>query len=156
VSRLLALLVVMLTVLAPVAARAMGVCAVGVPEPSADADDDTPDPEPPATVVPCGMAESGLLGPGCVDASFYVVSNQGVLLCRMSLWPQVTSSGALPVVHSQHGLPSSGVLAHGLVAVVPHAQPRLAPPLVHDVARARPTSSRPPHDVVLDHPPLPS
>lgn len=34
-------------------------------------------------VVPCAMAENGTLGPACQDAPFYVVNQNGTLLCRV-------------------------------------------------------------------------
>lgn len=36
-------------------------------------------------VVPCGLVESGALGPDCHDAAFYVVNSMGTLLCRLDV-----------------------------------------------------------------------
>ena len=36
-------------------------------------------------ILPCAMLENGGVGPWCVDASVYVVTPSGVLLCRVAL-----------------------------------------------------------------------
>ena len=36
-------------------------------------------------IVPCAMVESGVLGAACADATFYVVTDAGVLLCTVDV-----------------------------------------------------------------------
>jgi hypothetical protein len=37
------------------------------------------------TILPCSMIESGQLGPWCAEATVYVVTQKGTLLCRVFL-----------------------------------------------------------------------
>lgn len=36
-------------------------------------------------IIPCAMVESGVLGPACGDATFYVVTDAGVMLCTVDI-----------------------------------------------------------------------
>lgn len=47
--------------------------------------DDAFEPQLAEVVVPCGLVESGALGPDCHDAAFYVVNATGTLLCRLDV-----------------------------------------------------------------------
>jgi hypothetical protein len=47
--------------------------------------DDAFEPQVAEVVVPCGLVESGALGPNCHDAAFYVVNSTGTLLCRLDV-----------------------------------------------------------------------
>lgn len=42
-------------------------------------------PEPEPAVVPCAIIESGALGPWCLDASGYLITQSGVVLCEVHL-----------------------------------------------------------------------
>jgi hypothetical protein len=73
-------------------------------------------------VVPCAMIESGLLGPACEDAAFYVVTQAGVLLCSVDLDTLAVQQSATPVVERAPA-PAAATFGGGLAAnaLVPEA-----------------------------------
>ena len=85
-------------------------------------------------VVPCAMVESGVLGPACQDAAFYVVNQHGTLLCRVDL-AVFTQGGALPIVEQAPAIPG-GPQGGGVVfAVVPVLPPSLPAGTVRELSR---------------------
>jgi len=76
-------------------------------------------------VVPCAMAENGTLGPACQDAPFYVVNQNGTLLCRVDF---AAFGNAAPVraVDPAPAAPAQGAGVAFAAAVVP-VVPRLLP-----------------------------
>lgn len=76
-------------------------------------------------VVPCAMAENGTLGPACQDAPFYVVNQNGTLLCRVDF---AVFANAAPVraVDPAPAAPAQGAgvaFAAALVPVLPGLVP---------------------------------
>jgi hypothetical protein len=51
-------------------------------------------------VVPCAMVDSGVLGADCHDAAFYVVNQQGTLLCRIDVALLSTTAPASSIEHA--------------------------------------------------------
>jgi len=94
------------------------------------------EPDTVEVVVPCGLVDSGALGPDCHDAAFYVVNHQGTLLCRVD----VAVLGAnVPTSSIDDGPPAdapspSSVMAPAAVTVAIDLQ--VLPARVDDVARA--------------------
>jgi hypothetical protein len=92
--------------------------------------DDAFEPQLAEVVVPCGLVESGALGPDCHDAAFYVVNSMGTLLCRLDVTVLSSSSSSNtiddrepaaaphPVGSPQPALPSVFELQWPAVAVV--------------------------------------
>ena len=77
-------------------------------------------------VVPCAMADSGVLGDGCADAAFYVVNQHGTLLCRVEL-TVFTNATSAPAVDTAPAAPVAGPSVSIVAAVVP-LLPELPPP----------------------------
>lgn len=90
----------------------------------ADADADAADKND--VVVPCAMADSGVLGDGCADAAFYVVNQHGTLLCRVEL-TLFTNASSAPAVDTAPAAPVAGPSVSIVAAVVP-LLPELPPP----------------------------
>lgn len=75
-------------------------------------------PEPVAAalpVVPCAMVESGVLGPACADATFYVMTDAGVLLCSVDVDTFQLTQAPARAVETLPAIPVAGVGA-GLAA----------------------------------------
>jgi hypothetical protein len=92
-------------------------------------------------VVPCAVADSGVVGPECPDA-FYVVNHQGTVLCRVDLLAFAVDEGR-PSVQPDES-PAAAGTAFAAVALVPPAVP-LPPPPVY--------ATRPGAPNVADHGP---
>ncbi len=111
--------------------------------------------QPADVVVPCAMAESGLLGPACQDATFYVVNQHGTLLCRLEL-AVFTQSASSPLVERA---PASTTTNHGssvVVALVPLLPPSLPAGSVRELAPLRPGALLQAADAHLSDRPRPS
>jgi len=76
-------------------------------------------------VVPCAMAENGTLGPACQDAPFYVVNQNGTLLCRVDV-AVFANAAAVRAVDPAPAAPAQGAGVAFAAAVVP-VVPRLLP-----------------------------
>ena len=105
-------------------------------------------------VVPCAMVESGVLGPACADASFYVVTDAGVMLCtvdvdtfELAVAPAraVETAPAAPTSAMGFGMSASALAPEGVSLPVC---------LARDIARAGIAPQLPPRDR-SDRPPVP-
>jgi hypothetical protein len=105
-------------------------------------------------VLPCAMVESGLLGPACGDAAFYVVTQAGVLLCSVDVDVFGAQDTSLPTVERAPAAPPSSV-SFGLQAsaVVPKAV-AVPPCAVVDVSVPAPQQAHKPLER-SDRPPVP-
>jgi hypothetical protein len=92
---------------------------------------------PSDVVVPCAMVESGVLGPACQDAAFYVVNQHGTLLCRVEL-AVFTQAGSLPIVEQAPAAPAAQQGSSVVVAVVPLLPPSLPAASVIELERQKP------------------
>lgn len=112
---------------------------------------------PPGAVLPCAMVESGVLGPACTDATFYVVTDAGVLLCTVDVDTFDTFALAQAPTRSVEDSPAApaGTVGAGLAgfAVVPDSA-RLPPCLARDLPRAPGGVPQRPLDRT-DRPPVP-
>ncbi|MDP2340570.1 MAG: hypothetical protein Q8O67_06415 [Deltaproteobacteria bacterium] len=94
---------------------------------------------PADVVVPCAMVESGVLGPACQDAAFYVVNQHGTLLCRVEL-AVFTQAGSLPVVEQSPAAPAASQGSSVVAAVVPVLPPALPAGSMIELERTLPES----------------
>jgi hypothetical protein len=104
-------------------------------------------------VVPCAAIDSGLVGADCADA-FYVLSPQGVTLCRVDLMAWTTADDTPSVQHDDvevHGV--DGFAPAALLAMGPDP---LRPPVARPVAAARVARDSGPADAHRSGDPRPS
>src|SRR5688572_28143055 len=68
-------------------------------------------------LLPCALAESGVLDASCADATFYVVTPQGILLCQIDV-DLLVSSGTSSVERAPPVAPgsSSSAAPHALAS----------------------------------------
>ena len=116
---------------------------MGATECSAAGEDAAGDLDDVDTVVPCALAEGGLLGASCFDARVYVVTPTGVVLCTMSLARQL-SQASPPIVVADATLPPATTSHMIAVALAPEAPQAPLSGLVSDVVRALPHVHGPP------------
>jgi hypothetical protein len=69
-------------------------------------------------VVPCAMVDSGVLGADCHDAAFYVVNQQGTLLCRIDVALLTTTAPASAIEQAPPTESTQPSSAPGPVVVV--------------------------------------
>jgi hypothetical protein len=96
-------------------ARALPQCEEELSAQSVDDPVPAPEPTPPLPVVPCAMVESGVLGPACADATFYVVTDAGVLLCSVDVDTFQLTQAPARAVETLPAVPVAGV-GSGLAA----------------------------------------
>ena len=104
---------------------------------SADVDDGRSGAEPRSVevVVPCAMVDSGVWGADCHDAAFYVVNQQGTLLCRIDVALLTTTAPASSIEQAPPTESTQPSSAPGPLAVVTVELP-LLPQRVDSVPRA--------------------
>jgi hypothetical protein len=86
-------------------------------------------------VVPCAMVDSGVLGADCHDAAFYVVNQQGTLLCRIDVALLSTTAPASSVEHAPPNHSTQPSSAPGPAVIITVELP-LLPQRVDSVPRA--------------------
>ena len=93
------------------------------------------EPDTVEVVVPCGLVDSGALGPDCRDAAFYVVNHQGTLLCRVdvAVLGVNTHSSSVSDGPPAHAPQPSSALAPAIAVTV---DLQVLPPRIDDVAPA--------------------
>ncbi len=67
-------------------------------------------------ILPCALADNGLFGPACADASFYLVNHAGVLLCAVDVDFTLTQAPITTVDKAPPGTTSSAP-PHATVAL---------------------------------------
>ncbi len=101
-------------------------------------------------ILPCAIAESGVLGPACQDAPMYVVTHGGVVLCQVDL-AVVLPGSSTPFVTTRPALPAQHHSSSGQEPALPSATPLLRAQTSGDAARAPRAVAALPADV----PPVP-
>lgn len=93
------------------------------------------EPDTVEVVVPCGLVDSGALGPDCRDAAFYVVNHQGTLLCRVdvSVLGVNTHSSSVSDGPPAHAPQPSSALAPAIAVTI---DLQVLPARIDDVAHA--------------------
>jgi hypothetical protein len=105
-------------------------------------------------VVPCAMVESGVLGPACADASFYVVTDAGVMLCTVDIDTFSLTVAPARAVESAPAAPT-GAMGFGMsVSALAPEGVALPSCLARELARADVAPLLPPRDR-SDRPPVP-
>jgi hypothetical protein len=84
-------------------------------------------------ILPCAVADTGN---GCADASIYVLTTGGVLLCQIDIPALAAGGQALPEVEQIPGTPPPSSSGTAAVAGLPPAGAVLPPVLVRDALRA--------------------
>lgn len=128
-------------------ASALPLCEEGRPEstdgsvspdsPDSPDDDDGPlaepaehgAPEEPSLILPCVLAE---MGPSCADATFYLVTTTGILLCQMDI-PALAAGGLPQVERTPARLPASSAF---FAAALPVEVAAVPPALVRELPAA--------------------
>lgn len=111
---------------------------------------------PPRLILPCAVAEHVLTATGdlaCADATLYVVTHAGTLLCEIDVPALVASSS--PTIERAPAATlsaSSAFSAAGLASL----QISLLPPLVVDLPRGAPVTTSAPRDGFARPPAVPS
>src|SRR5690349_11954249 len=110
----------------------------------------------PRVILPCAVAEHVLTSTGdlaCADATLYVVTHAGTLLCEVDVPALVASS--MPTVERAPGatLSASSAFSAAGLASVPTG---VVPPLVVDLPRAPHASAAAPRDGFARPPSVPS
>jgi hypothetical protein len=110
----------------------------------------------PRVILPCAVAEHVLTSTGdlaCADATLYVVTHAGTLLCEVDVPALVASS--MPTVERAPGatLSASSAFSAAGLASVPTG---IVPPLVVDLPRAPLDSNAAPRDGFTRAPSVPS
>ncbi len=89
-------------------------------------------------ILPCAVVDSGVVGPGCGHADFYVVNLQGTVLCRVDVAVLAVTATPMSIDEAPSGAPSSSSVdvmspaaSHAVIAA-------FAIPLVTDVLTAKP------------------
>jgi hypothetical protein len=114
-----------------------------------------PELEPTRVILPCGVADNVITAgnASCADATFYIVTADGEVLCQIEL-PVLAPSTTTSIERAPGGLPSSsssfGAAAHATDIG------RLPLPCVVDLAAGGSSSASIPADGHARPPPVPS
>lgn len=114
-------------------------------------------PEPARVILPCALAEHAFVvpsgDPSCADATIYVVTDAGVLLCQIDV-AALASATTLTIEQAPQATFSSSTAFSA--AGIPSFASTLMPPLVVDLAGARPAAWALPRDGHARPPAVPS
>lgn len=107
-------------------------------------------------IVPCGMVESDQLGPWCVDATVYLVTTSGTLLCRVALPAVDIASSSSPDLEDRDPAPTPQRAPLPVPAAsIASALKDAAKPLVLERASLHDRSRLPPSPVYAEPPFVP-
>ena len=114
-------------------------------------------PEPVRVILPCSLAEHAFVvpsgDPSCADATIYVVTDAGVLLCQIDV-AALASSTTLTIEQAPSATFSSSTAFSA--AGIPSFASTLMPPLVVDLAGPLPAAWALPRDGHAHPPAVPS
>lgn len=112
--------------------------------------DDDPSLDP-RVIVPCAFVESGVYGPLCLDASGYLITQTGVVLCEVRGLPDVTAvqapdeaGPAPPMADAPQPPGAEGALTLTGTVVPPGSATERAPAPFPEVTRLIGLHGRPP------------
>lgn len=107
-------------------------------------------------IIPCAMAESDQLGPWCVDATVYLVTTSGTLLCRVTLPAVDLATSSSPDLEDRDPAPAPHrVPLEAPAGSLASALKDAAKPLVREHASLHDRSRLPPSPVYAEPPFVP-